>query len=304
MRQGPRHPIDPGHPHGSRWEEERQADGRRLPVLTVFLAGAECPFQCVYCDLWRYTHEAPTLPGAIPAQIDHALRAAGPLPAEAVIKLYNASNFFDPRAVPPEDDAAIAALVRPFRRVVVESHPHLVGDRARRFATDLSGDLEVAMGLESACPSVLSRLNKGMTLEQFDEAASMLVAAGISLRAFLLLPAPFQSRDEALEWVPRSVDYACAVGATHVSLIPTRGDMLGTVQQSGSFEPPDLALIERARDRCRERAGTVVTVDLWDIGQFVACEACGSERIARLRTINRTGTMIPRVSCQQCMSPS
>src|SRR3989442_2597209 len=29
-------------------------------ALTVFLSGAECPFTCSFCDLWRWTIDEPT----------------------------------------------------------------------------------------------------------------------------------------------------------------------------------------------------------------------------------------------------
>ena len=62
--------------------------------------------------------------------------------------------------MPAADDAAIAALVAPFRRVVVECHPRRVGARALAFARRLPGRLEVAMGLETVHPEALVRLRK------------------------------------------------------------------------------------------------------------------------------------------------
>ena len=97
-RHAPKLAVDAAQPSGWLREEEQQSDGRRLPTLTVFLAGAECPFDCVFCDLWRHTLDRPTPRGAIPRQIATGLAAAGP-PTAGAIKLYNASNFFDPIAV-------------------------------------------------------------------------------------------------------------------------------------------------------------------------------------------------------------
>ena len=59
-------------------------------------------------------------PRQIPAQIRHALER---LPSAQHLKLYNAGNFFDPQAIPPEDYAEIARLAAPFERVIVECHP-------------------------------------------------------------------------------------------------------------------------------------------------------------------------------------
>ena len=205
--------IDPWRPLGTLWEHERQPGGAVAPVLTVFLAGAECPFSCVFCDLWRHTLEGPTPRGALPVQLRRALAEAGPIAPEAQVKLYNASNFFDARAVPPEDDEALAALLAPFAQVVVECHPRLVGDRAEQFAAMLGRAaaaapgsagtkprLQVAIGLETVHPEALPRLGKAMSLDDFAAAAARLRAIGAGVRAFVLIGVPYVAAEEAAEW--------------------------------------------------------------------------------------------------------
>ena len=55
------------------------------------------------------------------------------LPPARWVKLYNAGSAFDPRAIPPADDADIARAVAGFERVIVESHPaFLAGTHASR----------------------------------------------------------------------------------------------------------------------------------------------------------------------------
>ncbi|MCB1036985.1 MAG: hypothetical protein KDD47_24370 [Acidobacteria bacterium] len=71
-----RPPVDPWRPLGWQLERERTVEGALEPALTVFLAGAECPFTCVFCDLWRHTLEGPTPAGALPAQLSAALEKA------------------------------------------------------------------------------------------------------------------------------------------------------------------------------------------------------------------------------------
>ena len=201
-------------------EEERRPDGGREHAVTVFLAGSECPFTCVFCDLWRHTLDTPTPPGALPAQVrialaDEAVRRARP----SRIKLYNASNFFDERAVPPQDLPALADLVRPFAGVTVESHPLLVGDSCFAFADRLEGRLEVAMGLETVHPEALARLNKRLSLDEFARAAAHLRRGQVGLRAFVLVGAPFVPPEEDVSWVARSVARAsrrrCGRGRAH-----------------------------------------------------------------------------------------
>src|SRR3954470_21328480 len=106
----PRH--DPRRYQSITVEDEMTERGDTARVGTVFLTGRECPWRCAMCDLWRYTTAEDTPAGAIPAQLDAALavwRERGD--AITRIKLYNASNFFDPRAVPESDYRQIAARI-------------------------------------------------------------------------------------------------------------------------------------------------------------------------------------------------
>ncbi len=115
-----RAPLDPWRPQGTLLEEEPAADGLAISTLTIFLTGRECPWRCAMCDLWQYTTEADTPPGAIPAQIEQScatLTARGD--AARQVKLYNAGSFFDPRAVPESDYGAIARQLQRFERVIV-----------------------------------------------------------------------------------------------------------------------------------------------------------------------------------------
>src|SRR5262245_48292025 len=162
---GPRRTLDPRRAYGAFVEEEAIESGGVATVATLLLTNRECPWRCLMCDLWKNTLDEDTPARAIPEQIRTALSE---LPAARRVKLYNAGSFFDPRAIPPSEDAAIATLLTGFERVVVESHPSFVRERCFEFARRLGpARLEVAMGLETVEPEVLARLNKGMTLASF-----------------------------------------------------------------------------------------------------------------------------------------
>jgi radical SAM enzyme (TIGR01210 family) len=293
-------------------EEERLPDdGGVAPALTVFLTGAECPFTCVFCDLWRQTLDEPTPPGALVAQLEAVLadREAFPrldLPA-TVVKLYNASNFFDDRAVPREDRRGLAGLLEGARRVVVECHPRLVGPSCHRFARALGGRLEVALGLETVHPEAFARLNKGMEPEDFERAAAGLRKHGVAVRAFVQVGLPWIPPRESVEWAVRSAAHALAAGACHVALIPTRGGngAMELLAERGAFAPPVLEDLEEALARCLELpeardGGAVVTADLWDLSAFVRCRACLPARRARLRRMSLSGRGEPPVACSAC----
>jgi uncharacterized Fe-S cluster-containing MiaB family protein len=290
--------------HGSILEDERRPSGASERALTVFLAGAECPFTCSFCDLWRWTIDGPTPPGALPAQLAGVLQSLErPLPDR--LKLYNASNFFDRRAVPVDDVPAIAELARPFAGVTVESHANTVGPLTLEFARLIPGRLEVAVGLETIHPLAVRHLNKRLDLARFDRAAGFLADHDVDLRVFALVGAPYVDPEESVEWTVRTAEYAARRGATTIALIPVRGGNgeMERLETLGHFVPPGLAQLEAALDGCLGLAPVVVTADLWDIDRLPACPECRPRRIERLRRLNVTGGPEPPVVCRACEAP-
>ena len=270
-----------------------------VAAATIFLAGTECPFSCVYCDLWQETLDDATPLGSLPQQLALALDE---ISQRSLVKLYNASNFFDPTAVPRADDAAIVELLGGFERVTVECHPHFVGERCFSFADRLDGTLEVAIGLETVHPDALPRLNKKMTLADFDASVATLRSRQIGVRAFVLLGCPFIPATEQLEWTLRSVDHAARTGAGTISIIPVRAGngALESLASEGAWSPVCLDLVEDALEHALELTDAVVQVDLWDIERLARCPECLDARRARLETMNRLGVGAPRIRCSHC----
>ena len=298
-RRPERHRLDPSRAYAALVEEEPDETGATSPVAVVFLTNRECPWRCLMCDLWMNTLEEPVPPGAIPAQIRAALAA---LPPARILKLYNAGSFFDPLAIPADDLEEIAALARPFARVVVESHPALVGEACRRFRDLLGGRLEVAMGLETVHPDVLPRLNKRMTLALYDAAAAFLAAEGIPHRGFVLAGLPWLGEAEGLEATRRAIVHAFDRKAGVVSVIPTRGGngALDALAAEGLFSEPRLSVLEDAHDFGLSLSRGRVFADLWDLERFSRCAACIGARRARLAEANRTQRVAPRIACRAC----
>ncbi|MGV3721104.1 MAG: radical SAM protein [Actinomycetota bacterium] len=310
-RRQERNALDPRRPYAHVLEQEAGPDGAPVDVATVFLTNRKCPFRCVMCDLWRNTLEETVPAGAIVEQVRYALEQLPP-PGSAPrhLKLYNAGSFFDPRAIPPGEHPEIARLAAPFQRVVVECHPAFVNGAAVTFRNLLSANsgseaaLEVAIGLETAHPEVLERLNKRMTLEQFRKAADFLRRENIALRVFILVRPPWLSEAQGLEWAKRSLDLAFECGASVCALIPTRAGngAMDALAAAGEFTPPTLASLESALDYGLSLRAGRVFADLWDIEQFTACARCAEERIDRLKRINLHQQPEAPVECAVCRS--
>ena len=296
---GPKTPPSAWRPIRVVHEQERRPGGGVVEAATVFLAGAECRFSCVYCDLWQGTLDEATPLGSLPQQLELALAE---ISQRSLVKLYNASNFFDPAAVPPADEEALLRLLDGFARVTVECHPHFVGERCFSFADRLDGTLEVAIGLETVHPDALPRLNKKMTLADFDASVAALRSRQIGVRAFVLLGCPFIAASEQLEWTLRSVDHAARVGADLISIIPVRGGngALESLASEGAWSPVCLDLVEDALEQALELTDAVVQVDLWDIERLARCPECVDARRARLDAMNRLASAAPRIRCAHC----
>ncbi len=295
-QRGDKNKTDPYKPYAFNVEKERTSSGKIEDVATIFLTNKECPFSCLMCDLWKNTTDEKVPPGAIPEQISWALEQ---LPPSKHIKLYNSGNFFDKQAIPRKDYAKMASLVQNFETVIVESHPRLINDKVLQFRDMLGAELQVAIGLETVHPEVVSKLNKRMQLADFKKSVEFLNKHDIKSRAFILLRPPFLNEIEGIEWARKSIDYAFECGVECCVIIPTRSGngALDILQKEGHFSPPDIKSLEEALEYGIGLQSGRVFADLWDINMFSTCMKCLEERKIRLENTNHYQQLQPVVSC-------
>ena len=243
-------------------EAEPDGEGNEVSTTTVFLTASQCPIGCNMCDLHLNTLPTATPAGAIPRQIDSAIKDSD----AKWLKLYNSGNFFDPRSIPSGDYTAIAERCNRFDRVIVENHPQFGKSRLLSFLKLVTCQFEIAVGLETVQPRWLGRLEKQMSRDDFSSYASEIARLGVDLRVFLILGVPGIDVVESVRWTRLSLRHAIACGARHVSIIPARSGhgWGGKAEELPKFSTTLLAEIhEQLLQDSGGRA--VVTLDLWDV---------------------------------------
>jgi archaeosine synthase beta-subunit len=293
---GGKNEVNPYIPYAWLVEKERTASGTIEDAATIFLTNKECPFHCLMCDLWQNTTDARVPAGAIPAQIAYALNR---LPKAPIVKLYNSGSFFDPNAIPPEAYPRIAALLKGFKTVIVESHPRFINKACLDFRAMLDGELQVALGLETVHPEILDRLNKSMTLDDFEHAVRFLSEHKMLSRAFILLKPPFMSEEEGVFWAQRSIDYAFRIGIECCVVIPVRAGngAMDLLHSNGLFSPPSFPSLEAVLEYGIGLHTGRVFADVWDLQLLHHCNECLPLRTERIQRMNLEQHVPDVVSC-------
>ncbi len=296
QHRGAKKPVDPFRPYAFIKEKEKSFYGEIEDVGTIFLTNKECPFKCLMCDLWKNTTNEKVSEGVIADQIEWALSHLGSIQQ---IKIYNSGNFFDVQAIPERDYREIIKLVSDFKSVIIENHPNLLDKRCLYLNDSIHGDLEVAMGLETVHTGVLKRLNKHMSLTDFENAVVYLKRNGIRSRAFILLRPPFLSEEEGVQWAKKSIKFAFQVGVECCVVIPTRpgNGALDLLRVQGYFEPPKISSLENVLSYGIALKQGRVFADLWDLDFFSVCSSCFSKRKERLSQMNLHQKIQPDVIC-------
>lgn len=295
-RRGSKNKVDPVRPYAWLVEKERTPSGKTEDTGIIFLTNRECPWHCLMCDLWKNTTDKSVPAGAIAGQIEWALDR---MPHVKHLKLYNSGSFFDERAVPEEDYGKIASLVSSMETIIVECHPRLINEKCLRFRDMLKPDLHIALGLETANQEVLLKLNKKMTVEDFESSVNFLTANGILSRAFILLCPPFLSESEGIYWAERSIDFAFSSGVECCTIIPVRGGngAMEELIKRGHFSIPEISSLEKVLEYGIGLKKGRVFADTWDLRIFSKCDKCLDQRRERITQMNLTQEIVMPVEC-------
>lgn len=172
--------------------------GRPGHRLMVVLAAPGCAWArqtggCTNCGFAAaFGTSRPVSPAQLSAQLQEALRripAEEPGPVE--LDLFCSGSFFNPDEIPESAQTQLLRLgaAHPaVRSLLVETRPEYATPERLSAAREAchGKPLEIAIGLESASPVLLSRIHKGFSFDDFAAAAARVAAAGLGLVVYVL----------------------------------------------------------------------------------------------------------------------
>jgi len=121
------------------------------------------------------------------------------IPPSDELKIFVSGSLLDKKQFPDEAlDYLVKALKQKgIKRLTIESRLEYITDENLKIFKDF--DLTVAIGLEVANDEKLRMLQKGITLKMFEDAVKILKRNNVKLRVYLLVNAPFTSKQDFLD---------------------------------------------------------------------------------------------------------
>jgi len=252
-RPAPASATDASH-YVNAWVEDEALDGARVKAFVLILRTRGCYWAdlkgCSMCGYARDTLGRSATPAEIGAQLTRALSRYRD---EPYVKVYTSGSFLDDREVDPGSRAAVVgAFSGRARRFLFETLPEFATEAAvAPLRKAFQGELEVALGLESTDPTVLSRyVHKNAPPSAYLEAGMRVRRLGARAKAYLLLKPPYLTESEAVADVVRSVGEAAPVFDT-LSVNPVHiqgGTVVEWLYRRGRYRPPWLwSVVETLR---------------------------------------------------------
>ena len=125
----------------------------------------------------------------------------------SIVKVYTSGSFTDRNEVPvPVRKEILRRVNDSGARMLFESRPeHITGDSMRE-CIEICPDLQVALGIESANDRILEKsIHKGFTYNDYERVAKTALAAGATIRTYLLLKPPYLTEEESIKDVLDSI---------------------------------------------------------------------------------------------------
>ena len=245
------------------WREPEAIGPERVSAFVAILRTRGCYWAdgkgCSMCGYAKDTLGRSATPEELATQLAAILRQYHD---EPYVKFYTSGSFLDDREVDPVSRAAfVSAFAGRAKRLLFESLPEFVTPETVGPLRDaFPGELEIALGLESADPVVLGRfVTKGSPPSDYFDAFDRGRRAGAKIKAYLLLKPPYLTEGESVEDVVRSIR-ATAPKVDAISVNPVHiqnGTVVEHLFRRGRYRPPWLwSLVEVLQRGAAERGST------------------------------------------------
>ncbi|MBE0518640.1 MAG: archaeosine biosynthesis radical SAM protein RaSEA [Thermoplasmata archaeon] len=260
------------------WKEKEFLKGKLLDAGVIILRTGGCShFHNGGCSMCGYNTESKKGISAeqIVKQFERALPGMGDV---QVLKVYTSGSFLDKTEVPEE--AARRVLEECSSRgmrLLVESRPEYVtGERVDEILS-MHGNLEIAIGFESANDKVLKySINKGFTVADYDKAADILKERNVDLRSYVLIKPPFLTEAEAIADAVATVRHAAKTSTTiSINAVNVqKGTVVDKLWRNWAYRPPWLwSVLQVVRES--EGLGAKVVCDPVGGGSIRGAHNCG-----------------------------
>ena len=176
------------------WKEEELLDGNIAKAMVIVLRTKGCSWSkisgCSMCGYFKETYDAGY--DEIKQQIDDAYKR---YENEEIVKFFTSGSFLDEKELPRDLQLYAIEKFSKAKKIVIESRPEFIKN-----LKGLEGNIEVAMGLESANDRVLEySINKGFRFHAWLKNARLVKKFGKKLRVYILIKPPFLKEREAIE---------------------------------------------------------------------------------------------------------
>lgn len=280
----------------NQWTEAEALGEERVRAFVLILRTRGCYWAdlkgCSMCGYAKDTLGRSATPEELGQQLDAALRVYR---GEPYVKIYTSGSFLDDREVDPGSRQHILeGFAGRARRLLFETLPEFATpDSLNPLRKSFSGELEVALGLESTQPEVLLRyVNKNSPPDAYLAAADRVRELGLRAKGYLLLKPPYLTEREAIEDVVTSVRVAAphfdalSVNPVHIQ----NGTVVEWLYHRGRYRPPWLWSLSEVMHRSSTDRGASRLVTFPTAGGLARgphnCGACDRQFLSALEEVS------------------
>jgi archaeosine synthase beta-subunit len=294
----------------NQWVEPEALDGERVPAFVLILKTRGCYWADLKgCSMCGYAKDTLGRSATSEELGEQLARALDRYRGEPYVKVYTSGSFLDDREVDPASRRAIVAgFSGRARRFLFETLPEFATeDTLRPLAEAFSGELEVALGLETTDPVVLARyVHKSAAPEEYLAAGDRVRALGLRAKAYLLLKPPYLTESESIDDVVRSVREAAphfdalSVNPVHIQ----NGTVVEWLYHRRQYRPPWLwsvvsALSRGAAERGKSRLMSFPTAGGLARGPH-NCGKCDARVLAAIEEASLSQEFSPLDALEGC----